>query len=316
LPGSISLPAAQFRKGAQMPAEGRSAARTGFIYGLSAYFIWGFFPIFFKQLKHLPPLEVVCHRIIWSLLFLLLLTVVRKEGAVLRRAISDSRAVKYLLATSLLISTNWLVFIHAVSSGEVLQSSLGYFMTPLVNVMLGVVILGERLRPWQVFSLLLAVAGVAVQVFSVGKFPVIALVLAATFGLYGLLRKMAPVEALSGLSVETGMLGLPAIGYLLVKGYGSGGHYLGREPWDMLLLPLAGVLTAVPLILFAAAARKLRLTTIGFLQYITPTLHFLQAVFIYREAFGTPHFVSFCCIWCGLVIYSLDARSAMRTPIP
>jgi len=293
-----------------MPPEERSAARTGFIYGLSAYFIWGFFPIFFKQLKHLPPLEVVCHRIAWSLLFLILLTIVRRETPLLRTAIADSRAVRYLLATSLLISTNWLVFIHAVSVGEVLQSSLGYFMTPLVNVMLGVIILREKLRPWQVFSLLLAVAGVGVQLFAVGKFPVIALVLAATFGLYGLLRKMAPVEALAGLSVETGILGVPAIGYLLYTGHGNGGQYLGREPWDMLFLPLAGVVTAVPLILFAAAARRLRLTTIGFLQYLTPTLHFLQAVFLYRETFDTPHLVSFCCIWCGLVIFSLDARFA------
>jgi len=293
-----------------MPPEERSAARTGFIYGLSAYFIWGFFPIFFKQLKHLPPLEVVCHRITWSLLFLIFLTIVRRETSVLRTALADSRAVRYLLATSLLISTNWLVFIHAVSVGEVLQSSLGYFMTPLVNVMLGVVILREKLRPWQVFSLLLAVGGVGVQVIAVGKFPVVALVLAATFGLYGLLRKMAPVEALAGLSVETGILGVPAIAYLLYTGYANGGHYLGRGSWDMLFLPLAGVVTAVPLILFAAAARRLRLTTIGFLQYLTPTLHFLQAVFLYRETFSTPHLVSFCCIWCGLVIYSLDARLA------
>lgn len=295
-----------------MPPEGQIAARTGFFYGLAAYFIWGFFPIFFKQLKHLPPLEVVCHRISWSLLFLVMLIVTRGECAPIRKALSDRRALVYLLATSVLISTNWLVFIHAVGSGEVLQSSLGYFMTPLVNVMLGVVILRERLRCWQVVSILLAVIGVGVQVLAVGKFPVIALVLAATFGLYGLLRKMAPVEALSGLAVETGMLALPALGYLLFTGYEHGGHFLGRLPRDMMFLPLAGVLTAVPLILFAAAARRLRLTTIGFLQYLTPTLHFLQAVFLYRETFTASHLVSFCCIWCGLVIYSFDARFAKR----
>lgn len=293
-----------------MPSEGQHAARTGFLYGLTAYFIWGFFPIYFKQLKHLPPLEVVCHRISWSLLFLVVLIITRGEGSVIRKVISDRRALKYLLATSCLISANWLVFIYAVGIGEVLQSSLGYFMTPLVNVMLGVVILRERLRRWQIISLLLAVTGVGVQVITVGKLPIIALVLAATFGLYGLLRKVAPVEALSGLAVETGMLAVPALAYLLFTGYESGGHFIGRLPRDLWLLPLAGLLTAVPLILFAAAARRLRLTTIGFLQYLTPTLHFLQAVFLYRETFTTPHLVSFCCIWCGLVIYSLDARFA------
>ena len=291
-----------------MSTDGRSAARTGFIYGLAAYFIWGFFPIYFKQLKHLQPLEVVCHRISWSLLFLAILIIARGEVTVIRRVIADKRALLYLLATSLLISTNWLVFIYAVSKGEILQSSLGYFMTPLLNVMLGVVVLREKLRRWQIVSLLLAIIGVGVQVIAIGKLPVIALVLAGTFGLYGLLRKIAPVEALSGLAVETGMLALPAFGYLLFTGYTSGGHFIGRLPQDLALLPLAGVLTAIPLILFAAAARRLRLTTIGFLQYITPTLHFLQAVFIYREVFDTAQLISFCCIWCGLVIYSLDSR--------
>ena len=285
-----------------------TSARTGFTYGLFAYFIWGFFPIYFKQLKHLNPLEVVSHRIVWSLLFLALLLIVRGEIAVIRRVFANRRALFYLLATSLLISTNWLVFIYAVGKGEVLQSSLGYFMTPLVNVLLGVMILRERLRPWQIVSLVFAVSGVAVQLLVVGKLPVIALVLAATFGLYGLLRKIAPVEALSGLAVETGMLALPAFSYLLYSGFTNGGHFIGRLPQDLALLPLAGVLTAVPLILFAAAARSLRLTTIGFLQYLTPSLHFLQAVFLYQEPFDTPHLISFCCIWCGLVIYSLDSK--------
>ncbi len=291
-----------------MPAKGGSAARTGFIYGLVAYFIWGFFPLFFKQLKHLNPLEVVSHRIFWSMLFLAVLIIVKGELPLIRRICTDRRALLYLLVTSLLISTNWLVFIYAVGKGEVLQSSLGYFMTPLVNVVLGVVILRERLRTWQTVSIALAVTGVGVQLIMVGKLPLIALVLASTFGLYGLLRKIAPVEALSGLAVETGMLALPACCYLLFNGYINGGHLVGRLPQDLALLPLAGVLTAVPLILFAAAARRLRLTTIGFLQYITPSLHFLQAVFIYREAFDTPHLISFCCIWCGLVIYSLEAK--------
>ncbi len=294
-----------------------SAARTGFILGFTAYFIWGFFPLFFKLVKHIPPLEVVSHRIVWSLVFLAIIIAVRRETDAVRRALGDRRALAYLLATSLLISTNWLVFIHAVGVGEVLQSSLGYFITPLVNVLLGVVVLREKLRRWQIVSLLLAVAGVGVQVVALGTVPVIALVLAATFGLYGLLRKMAPVEALTGLTVETGFLAVPALGYLAVTGINRGGEFIGRVPLDGVLLPLAGVLTAVPLIFFAAAARRLRLTTIGFLQYLTPSLHFLQAVFLYHEPFGPTHLVSFCCIWCGLLVYSLDARlGATSSPFP
>lgn len=293
-----------------MPAEGHSSVRTGFCFGLAAYFIWGFFPLYFKQLKHLNPLEVVSHRIVWSLVFLLLLLLGRSRLKVVGRVLADRRAVLYLLATALLISTNWLVFIHAVGIGEVLQSSLGYFMTPLVNVLLGVVMLRERLRFWQIVSLVFAVVGVGVQLLVAGKLPLIALVLAATFGLYGLLRKIAPVESLAGLAVETALLALPALGYILYVGQTSG-HYLGVGPLDNALLPLAGVLTAVPLLLFAAAARRLRLTTIGFLQYLTPSLHFLQAVFIYHEPFDTARLISFSCIWAGLVIYSVDAgRSA------
>ncbi|NVN99953.1 MAG: EamA family transporter RarD [Geobacteraceae bacterium] len=283
-------------------------ARTGFIYGLAAYFIWGFFPVFFKQLKHLNPLEVVSHRIFWSMIFLTILIVANGQITVIRRVLADRRALWYLFVTSLLISTNWLVFIYAVGKGEVLQSSLGYFMTPLINVLLGVIILRERLRPWQIASIVLAMGGVAVQLIMVGKLPLIALVLAATFGLYGLLRKIAPVEALSGLAVETAMLAVPAMGFLFYTGFSNGGHFVGRLPSDTFFLPMAGVLTAVPLILFAAAARRLRLTTIGFLQYITPSLHFFQAVFLYHETFDTAHLISFCCIWTGLLIYTIDSR--------
>lgn len=295
-----------------MATEKRSQAEIGFLYGLAAYFIWGFFPVFFKQLKHLNPLEVVSHRISWSLLFLILLIVANRQTGTVRKILADKRALLYLFVTSILISTNWLVFIYAVKKGDVLQSSLGYFMTPLVNVMLGVIILRERLKPLQIASILLAITGLAVQLFAVGKLPVIAIVLAATFGLYGLLRKIAPVEALSGLTVETGFLALPALGFLVYTGMTNGSHFIGSLPQDLVLLPLAGVLTAVPLILFAAAARRLRLTTIGFLQYITPTLHFLQAVLLYHETFDTAHLISFCCIWAGLVIYSIDSRYSKK----
>jgi chloramphenicol-sensitive protein RarD len=292
-------------------ASGELTVSRGVGYGVVAYLIWGFFPVFFKQLSHVPPLHVVSHRIFWSLIFLMVVIAVRGEGGALRRALVHRRTLWFLLASALLIFTNWLVFIMAVGAGQVLQSSLGYFMTPLVNVLLGVVILRERLRFWQLLSLLLALAGVIILVVRLGEFPLVALVLATTFGLYGLLRKMAPVEALSGLAVETGILVLPAMGVLGWSVY-QGGGLLGAQPLDWLLLPLAGVVTAIPLLLFAAAARRLRLTTIGFLQYLTPSLHFLQAVVLYREPFGGAHLASFCCIWAGLLLFSVDAVRFQR----
>lgn len=290
------------------------SVRSGLLAGIAAYFIWGFFPLFFKLLRHVPPLEVVSHRIVWSFLLLLVIITLRGQWAGLRDALTNRRTVVFLLVTALLISINWLVFIAAVGAGQVLQSSLGYFLTPLVNVLLGVLVLRERLRRWQVVSLLLAASGVAIQIIRVGELPTVALVLAATFGLYGLLRKVAPVSPLYGLTIETGVLILPAAGLLLFTASTAGAGPLVRQPQDLLLLPLAGALTAVPLLLFAAAAQRLRLTTIGFLQYLTPSLHFLQAVFIFREPFGSAHLASFCCIWAGLAIYSLDVARQNRQP--
>ncbi len=288
-------------------------ARTGLLLGLAAYSFWGLFPVYFVYMRHVPPLEMVSHRVVWSLLFLLLLTSLRGEWTAVRAALSERRTFLTLTVTSCLIATNWLVFIYAVETNEILQSSLGYFITPLVSVLLGRCFLGERLRRGQLVGLILAVCGVALQAARFGRFPWIALVLAATFGTYGLLRKTARVEAQAGLMVETAVAGPLALAYLLWLRLHGEGSFLAGSLSDDLLLPLAGVITSLPLIAFAAAARRLRLATIGFLQYITPTFHFLLAVVFYGEPFTPGHLVSFLCIWAGLACYSVDAlRAAPR----
>ncbi|HEY5973530.1 MAG TPA: EamA family transporter RarD [Geobacteraceae bacterium] len=284
-----------------------TASRQGLLYGILAYFVWGFFPLYFKAIAAVPALQVVCHRIVWSLLFLLAVIGWRGEWTALRTAFRSARSIALLTSTALLIATNWLVFIVAVGHDQVLQSSLGYFITPLVSVLLGVLFLKERLRRLQLVSLVLAAAGVLLLTWHFGAIPWTALILAVTFGSYGLLRKVVAVDSLAGLTVETMLLGPPALGYLIFVVATGHGPLLGVTMAEHICLPLAGVVTAIPLLLFAAAARRLRLATIGFLQYLTPTLHFLLAVVVFNEPFSSSHLASFICIWAGLVIYSIDA---------
>jgi chloramphenicol-sensitive protein RarD len=279
-----------------------------------AYLVWGFFPVYFKALDSIPPVEVVSHRIVWSLLFLLALAAASNRWGEVRTAFSSRRVVLTLVGSTTLITINWLVFIYAVDQGQVLQSSLGYFMTPLVNVLLGMVFLRERLRPLQVVSLLLAVAGVVLLTARVGAVPWISLALASTFGLYGLLRKTANVEPLAGLLVETILTGPLALAYLVWLGVHGQGSFPAAVDKGALWLPLAGLLTATPLLLFAAAARKLRLTTIGFLQYLTPSLHFALAVLAYGEPFSHDLMLTFILIWSGLALYTADAVRTFRNP--
>jgi len=286
--------------------------RRGVFLGLSAYLFWGFFPVYFKAVAHVAPLEVLAHRVFWSMLLLLVLLFWTGQWPVARKVWSDRRTLLMLSCSTTLIAVNWFVFIYAVGKGEVLQSSLGYFINPLVSALLGTLFLGERLRPWQRGSLVLAVCGVLYLTLHVGAFPWISLLLAFSFGTYGLLRKKAHVESLVGLTVETILLGPLAFGYLLYLQVRGEAAFLAGIPWDNFLLPLAGLVTATPLLWFNMATKRLRLTTIGFLQYITPTLHFLLAVLAYGESFTTTHLISFALIWAGLAIYSVDAVRATR----
>jgi chloramphenicol-sensitive protein RarD len=299
-----------------MPPISDNRPTTGLALGFSAYLLWGFFPVFFKALVDVTPLEILAHRIIWSTLFLVLLISGRKQWRVLSAILKNRKDCLRLLVTAILISTNWLVFIIAIESGYVLQASLGYFITPLVNVLLGRLLLSERLRSWQKVSVCLVVIGVLCQIFVVGPFPWIALILASTFGLYGLMRKTASFDSLTGLTGETLVITPIALAYLIWLALSDNMVFWhGALKFD-LLLPASGIVTAIPLLLFAAATRRLRLSTIGFLQYITPTLHFLLAVLLYKESFTAAHMLSFALIWTALIIYSIDATRAIGTTRP
>jgi len=286
-------------------------ASTGLAYGITAYLIWGFFPLYFKAIGSVPPLQVISHRIVWSALFLSLLVAKRSRWGDIRTALTQPSSLLTLTGTALLIATNWLVFIIAVEHGQVLQSSLGYFITPFVSVLLGFLFLKERLRRLQLCALFLAATGVITLTLLHGSFPWTALILALTFGSYGLLRKVVAADALIGLTVETFLLAPVALACLLYASWQGDGAFIAAGVQTSLLLASAGVITAIPLLLFSAAARRLRMATIGFLQYITPTLHFLLAVLLYKETFLRSHLASFLLIWAGLAAYSWDAYRAM-----
>jgi chloramphenicol-sensitive protein RarD len=286
-------------------------AGAGLLYGIIAYLVWGFFPIYFKMITSVPPLQVVSHRITWSVVFLALLISWRGRWNDIRGALAERSSLFILVASALLIASNWLVFIIAVEHDQVLQSSLGYFISPFVSVLLGFIFLKERMRRLQTAGLFLAAAGVLIITVRNGSFPWTALTLALTFGSYGLLRKVVKVDSLTGLTVETIFLAPIACGYLLFVAWRGEGAFLAGGPQISLLLASTGIVTAVPLLLFASAARRLRLATIGFLQYITPTFHFLLAVLVYDEPFSTVHLASFLLIWAGLVAYSWDAYRSL-----
>lgn len=287
--------------------------RAGFLLGVGAYALWGVMPLYFKALARVPATEIVAHRIVWSVLFLGLLATLARRWAAIRIAFATPRLVMILIATALLIAVNWLVFIYAVVSGHMLEGSLGYYLNPLVNVLLGVVLLKERLTRAQIFATFLAAAGVAVLAAGAGSALWISLTLAATFALYGFVRKVAPVDALEGLFIETVLLAPFAMAYLLWldrAGTLAFGHLgIGTD----LLLALGGAVTAIPLLMFTAAARRLPYSTLGFLQYIAPSLQFLLAVTAFGEPLTTPHVVCFAAIWTALAIFTLDGwRNAVR----
>ena len=293
-------------------APATRSTRVGVAHGVAAYVWWGLVPIYFKAVTDVPALEVLAHRILWSVLLLAVWLRLRGRWSAAIAALVNPRAIVTLLVTTVLIAGNWYVFIWAVDHNEVLQSSLGYFINPLVNVLLGLVFLRERLRRWQAIAVVLAAAGVLHLTIAYGRFPWIALYLATSFGFYGLLRKTAPVDAPVGLTVETALLLPFALAYM-AHAKVTGNLAFGASTRGMdLLLVLAGVVTALPLLWFTNAARRLRLVTLGFLQYLAPTGHFLLAVCLYREPFTAAHGVAFACIWAALAIYSIDtARGAL-----
>ncbi len=288
-------------------------ATLGILYAVGAYGSWGLLPVYWKALAHVPVLEVLANRIVWSALFAALLLTVTRGWRDVRVALTNRRTLVTLLSTSLLIGVNWGLFIWAVEHGNVLASSLGYFLNPLVNVALGVAFLQERLRPLQWASVAVAAAAVAHLALAEGQLPWLSLALAGSFGLYGLLRKVAPMAPLTSLFVETAVLA-PAAAALVAVFAARGESALGSgDVRTTLLLAGAGIVTGTPLLWFASAARRLRLATLGLLQYLAPTGHFLLAVFAFGEPFDRPQALAFGAIWSALALYSVDAVRAARS---
>lgn len=284
----------------------------GFFYGLSAYLMWGLFPIYWKQLDNMPAQEILAHRMTWSLIFLVGVLTIQRNWAWIVPAMRDRRTVfTYFLAAALL-SVNWGVYIWAVNSGYIVETSLGYFINPLVNVLLGNLFFGERLRRWQFAAILLAAIGVAYLTYVYGRLPYIALILAVSFGIYGLLKKIGRLNAVESLSFETALL-FPFASVYLIYLQVTGVAALGNTTnWQSVLLLLTGVATAVPLLAFAAGARRIPLTTMGILQYTAPTIQFLIGVFLYNEAFSQSQLIGFVFIWGALAVYSAESLLHFR----
>ncbi|MCX7166086.1 MAG: EamA family transporter RarD [Rhodocyclales bacterium] len=303
------------------PSITHENTRLGIFAGIIAYLIWGLVPIFFKQIAEVPAVEIIAHRVVWAMLLMTaLIGFGRGFGDALRIARIPTQLARIALASALVIS-NWLTFVWGVNNDHILETSLGYFILPLLNVALGVLVLKERLRPLQWLAVLLAAVGVAIEAARAGGLPWIALVLAGTFGIYGLLRKQLPLDAASGLFLETVCMTPLALGWLTWLAYSNQSHFGGGLEFlsgrDLMLIA-TGPITAIPLLLFAVAARRLPLSMMAFLQYLAPSITFLLAVFIYREPLDLRRALTFAAIWLGLAIYSFDLlkSTAARSTAP
>lgn len=289
-----------------------SNPRRGLALGLTAYLIWGLFPLYFKALAAIPALEIIVHRVLWSALFGSLLLLAWKHPGWWRELREHPRRLGVLAASGALIAVNWLTYVWAVNNGHMLEASLGYYINPLINVVLAMLLLGERLRPLQWLAVLLAAAGVAQQVWQLGSLPWISLVLALTFGFYGLIRKQAPVAALPGLVVETWLMLPVALAWLLLHPAAQSAQPGFWSDSQALWLAAAGPVTLIPLICFNAAARHLSYASLGFLQYLAPTLVLLQAVLLYGEPLHGAQLLAFGCIWLALAVFSVDSLCLLR----
>jgi chloramphenicol-sensitive protein RarD len=285
----------------------------GVLYAIGAYLTWGLLPVYWKLLHDVPATQLLGHRILWSFVMLVVILIVSRQVGPLRAALRQRRILLVYLGASLLIGINWFTYVWAVNAGFMVETSLGYYINPLLSVLLGVVFLRERLRPWQWGSIGLAAAGVIYLTLSYGALPWIALTLAVSFGLYALIKKMAPLGSLHGLMLETGMLLLPALVYLLsIESAGEGAFLRGPLTLKFLLAG-AGVATTLPLLMFATAARRIPLGIIGILQYITPTMQFLLGVLVYEEPLPADRLVGFVLVWIALGMFLVEGMVVRRS---
>lgn len=281
--------------------------RTGIINATLAFLCWGLFPLYFHALHEVPPGQILAHRVLWSLLFLAIVLTVRRQWRWLPDVLRKPRVIGSFVASAFLLSANWLVYIWAVNNGHVIEASLGYFINPLVNIMFGFLLLKERLRAGQWAAIALAALGVAWLTWQAGTVPWIALILASTFGAYGLMRKTAALGALEGLSFETMVLFPLALGYVVwLSLHGANSFINSASDGTRALLVAAGPITAIPLLLFASGARKIPLSVLGLLQYISPTIQFLLGVWLFHEAFTEVRLVGFLLIWSALALYAAE----------
>ncbi|MCL6706868.1 EamA family transporter RarD [Pseudomonas sp. R2.Fl] len=278
----------------------------GFAFALAAYFLWGFLPLYLKMVAHIAPMEVVAHRVLWSLPISAAVLIVLRRWRDVLTALRTPSMLGMAMLTAALITCNWLIYVYAVTSGHALQAALGYYINPLISVLIGAVLLKERMQALQKVAIGLAVIAVAILTWDAGGLPWISLGLATSWGFYAFFRKTLPVGPNQGFFLEVLILSVPSLAYLVfLETAGGGGHFLhGAGASDMALLAFSGVATAVPLMIYANGAKLLRLSTIGMMQYIAPTMVFLIAVFMFGEPFNATKLVAFLFIWAGLVAYS------------
>ncbi len=294
------------RKTSAVAVQADARARAGFAAGVGAYLLWGFLPLLFHALGAAGALTIVADRTVWSLIFVGAILLLGRRFGEVKTALAHWPTLRSMIFSSVLLAANWLIYVWAVETGQVLEGSFGYFINPMVNVAIGMVLLGERQNRWQLVAIAVAIAAIGLQAVGIGRIPFIALSLAVTFGFYGFFRKTARVASTSGLFVETLILvplALLYLGYTVFRDHGLGVH---GDPYSLTLLVLTGPATAVPLLLFAFAVQRLRLTTAGMLQYIGPSIQFGLAVFVFHEAINLTQLLSFGLIWLSLLIYSAD----------
>jgi chloramphenicol-sensitive protein RarD len=286
--------------------------KKGVLYGIGAYLAWGVFPIYWKWLNSVSAIQIISHRIIWSFVFLALIIFFTRQWKAFRSSALTRRVIPIYLASGVLLCLNWLTYVWAVNAGFIVETSLGYFINPLLSVLLGVIFLHEHLRTWQWVPIGLAALGVVYVAVSYGQFPWIALTLAFSFAIYGLVKKAAPLGSLHGLTLETGLLFLPAVAFLISMEFLGKGAFLHSTSRVDLLIVGAGVVTAVPLLMFSSAAQRIPLSMVGILQYITPTMQFLIGVLVYREPFNRSHLIGFCIVWFALIMFWAEGFLAGR----
>ena len=287
----------------------------GILNGIAAYLLWGVFPIYWKLLHDVPAMQVIGHRIIWSFALLILFILLTKQWKEFRSAALTPKTLAIYSIAGALLTVNWLVYVWGVNAGFIVETSLGYFINPLISVLLGVIFLHEQLRPTQWIPVVLATAGVTYLTVAYGRLPWIALSLAFSFGFYGFVKKLAPLGSLYGLTLETGIVFPIALLYLAFVALSGTGAFSHEGAQIDLLLIGAGVVTTIPLLMFASAARQIPLTVVGLLQYIAPTMQFLIGVFLYKEPFDRAHLIGFGVVWIALVIFWVENFMANRMPV-